>query len=80
MKKMLLTMASAAMLVMPFAGPAAASETEVCEVGVIVHEGPSWGLIYVETGRYEPYQNCTSEPPIVIHRDPICLQKPPVCV
>ena len=80
MKKILLVMASAAILAVPFAGPAAADDAAVCEVGVYIHKYPGVGWIWVETGQYEPYQNCTSEPPIVITRDPICLQKPPICV
>ena len=80
MKKILMVMASAVILAVPFAGPAAADTDAICEVGVYVHEYPSYGWIYVETGTYEPYQNCTSEPPIVISRDPICTHRPEICV
>ena len=80
MKKMLMVVASAAMLVVPFAGPAAADDAEVCEAGVHVHEDPSVGLIYVETGQYEPYQTCVADPFVIIDHAPICLTKPSVCV
>lgn len=82
MKKMLLLMVSAAILVLPFAGPAAADDTQTCEVGVEVIEQPGVDPNpkdpSVETGTYRPYTNCLEEPPIV--RDPICLNKPPVCI
>lgn len=79
MKKMLLLMASAAILAIPFAGPAAA-DAQFCEVGVIVHEQPGVGTdpIHVQTGKYEPYTDCDEDPPIVY--DPICLNKPPICI
>jgi hypothetical protein len=67
---------------MPMAGSALADDAAICETGVIVHEGPSYGTnpIYVETGKYEPYTTCLQDPPIIISHEPICLQKPPVCV
>ncbi|MDQ3953411.1 MAG: hypothetical protein M3279_10695 [Actinomycetota bacterium] len=81
MKKMLLLMASAAILAIPFAGPAAA-DAQFCEVGVIVHEQPSVDPNpthpKVVIGEYQPYTDCHEDPPI--WTDPICLQKPPVCV
>ena len=80
MKKILMVMASAAILAVPFAGPAAADDAAVCETGVIIHKYPGVGVIWVETGQYEPYTNCFEEPIIVIHRDPICLTKPSICV
>ncbi len=82
MKKLLLTAVSAALVAMPLTGPAAASESELCETGVIVHEGPSWGTnpIYVETGQYQPYTNCLQEPPIVIDPLGICTYRPRICV
>lgn len=84
MKKMLMVMASAAMLVVPFAGPAAADDSQICEVSVIVHEQPSVDpnpqRPKVETGEYEPYTDCDTDPPIIIHREPICTHKPEICV
>jgi hypothetical protein len=83
MKKILLLVASAAMLAVPFTGPAAADDAQAwCETGVIVHEKPgvSTNPIFVETGKYEPYTTCVQDPPIVIHPVGICTHKPEICV
>jgi hypothetical protein len=82
MKKMFLMAASAAMIAIPLAGPAAADEAAICETGVIVHEGPSYGTnpVYVETGKYEPYTTCLQDPPIVVSPLGICTVKPKICV
>ncbi len=82
MKKMLLLAASAAMLAMPLAGPAAAAEPEFCEVTVYINEYPgvSTNPISVNTGDYDVYTDCWQDPPITIHPIGICTYKPPICI